>query len=312
MRTYSGLDDAIEDILQLAEAMTYRNALSGINFGGGTSALITNNVSSEVTRDELFLGYGRFLKRLAGRYIAAEDMGTTVADMGVVFQVCESVAGKDPKFGGGGDPIPLTAKGVVRGMQACLKRLSGSSKLEGRTVAIEGLGRVGVAIGRLLKSEGVELLVTDILPDVAEKAAEELGATVVPLEKFPDCACDIYAPCGIGGTINPETVRRLRCRIVAGCANNQIAGFRTEASLIEKGILYAPDFVINAGGVILCADEGEPGGFSQSRVEKRVDGIYDVVINILEEAEKQDALPGAVAVDIARDRIEKAKLGEHF
>ncbi|MDD2941552.1 MAG: Glu/Leu/Phe/Val dehydrogenase dimerization domain-containing protein [bacterium] len=310
LRPYDSLDIALADVVQLSEAMTYRNAISGINFGGGQSAIFPDPARQDLPREDLFLAYGRFLAQLSGVYIATEDMGTTISDMGFVHAVCENVAGKDARFGGGGDPARYAAMGVICGMKACLRHVHGNDSISGRRVAIEGLGRVGVRIARLLKEQGAELVVADVEADIAAKIAAELGAEVVSIKDIHAQPCDIFAPCGIGGTINSATVLTLGSRIVAGCANNQLDNPATETALLARGVTYAPDFVINAGGVILCADEREPGGFRQERVQQRVEGIYQTLLNVLSLSSERRMPSGRVAIELAQERIYRVRGGE--
>ncbi len=307
MRAYASVDEALGDVLKLSEAMTFKNSLAGLNLGGGKSVIIADGALKE-GRGDLFRTYGKWVKSLNGSYIAAEDMGTSVDDMNYVLEECDFVAGRDPKNGGGGDPSPYTALGVFDGIRASLERAFGSGDFKGRHVAIQGVGHVGHNLAKLLAKAGAQLTITDTRDKVLATVCEEVGGKAVPLDAITSVECDVFAPCAVGGTVNIETIGKLKCKIVAGAANNQIAGGSdTEKKLIARGILYAPDFAINAGGVILCAGDLEPGGFKESWVMERVSRIYGTVGRILDEAKKTGELPGSVAVRLAKERIDKAR-----
>ena len=308
MQSYPSLDAALLDVLRLSEGMTYKNALAGLPIGGGKSVIIADRTLRD-GRAELFRTFGGWVNSLGGRYITAEDMGTSVQDMNAVLEVCPHVTGRDPKVGGGGDPSPHTARGVFLGMKACLERAFGSGEFNGRHVAIQGCGNVGHHLLRLLVEAGARVSCADTRVAVLEKLREQFDFSVVPVEQVHGIACDVFAPCAVGGIINPETVPQLQCKIIAGGANNQIAGSGhigasgVEAELQRRGILYAPDFAINSGGVILCVDELEPGGYTPARVAERVSQIYHTVGKILDESRSSGVVSGEVAVAHAKARI---------
>lgn len=306
MQQYDSFDEAVYDALRLAEGMTYKNSLAGLSIGGGKSVLIADRTMKQ-GRKELFLAFADCIESLNGRYITAEDMGTTVEDIGVLFTRTPHVAGKSPELGGGGDPAPHTARGVFDGIRACCERLRSTSNLAGVKVSIQGLGGVGLHLARLLVKEGVELVVADTRAERCRLAVDELGATVVDSEAIYSVETDVFSPCAVGATINQASIAQLACRVVAGAANNQLATPEDERRLKERGILYAPDFAINAGGVILCADESEEGGFTLSRVHERVAGIGKTVAKILSLSESSGKLAGQVAIDLAQERIAAAK-----
>lgn len=306
MRKYATLDDALFDVLRLSEAMTYKNSLCGIKHGGGKSVIIADHHLSD-GRDELFRTFGTWVDSLGGRYITAEDMGTSVADMSRISKACPHVAGTDPDRGGGGDPSPFTAHGVFAGMQACAERVFGSKDLTKKKIAIQGVGHVGMHLTEILRGAGADLIVSDTNEEALRTARDKFGAAVAGVNDIIATECDIFSPCAVGGTINADSVGRLRCRVVAGAANNQILGEGVEEKLRERNIAYAPDFAINAGGVILCADEFEEGGYTYTRVMQRVSRIYHTVGKILDEAKSTGALTGAVAVRLARERIERER-----
>jgi leucine dehydrogenase len=308
MRAYASTDEALTDVLRLAEGMTYKHALCGNNLGGGKGVIVHDSHFKE-GRADLLQSYGRAVETLGGKYITAEDMGTSVADMEVVREVTDHVSGFDSEKGGGGDPSPWTARGVFEGMRACLERHHGSPSYAGRHIAIQGIGHVGYHLAKLLAGEGAQLTITDTNPSRLAEASREFGAQVVDPHQILKVPCDVFAPCAVGGIISRETAPRLQCKIVAGAANNQILGEGTEAILQERGILYAPDFAINAGGAILCASEQEPGGYEHGWVETRVKRIYETIAQILDEATKREELPVNVAIRLARERIDEARKG---
>lgn len=306
MRSYPSADEALIDALRLAEGMTWKHALCGNNLGGGKSVIVHDSHFNE-GRSDLLRSFGRAVDSLGGKYITAEDMGTSVRDMEVVRQVTKHVSGFDPEKGGGGDPSPWTARGVFEGMRACLERKFGSASFADKHIAIQGIGHVGYYLAEMLAAEGAQLTVTDTNPSQLAEASRKFGARMVDHHQIYKTPCDVFAPCAVGAIINPETAPRLQCQIIAGAANNQILGDGTEAVLQERGILYAPDFAINAGGAILCASEQEAGGYSLTWVEERVRRIYDTISRILDEADTRNELAGQVAVRLARQRIESAR-----
>jgi len=306
MRDYPSLDDALYDVLSLSEAMTYKNSLAGLNIGGGKSVIAANNSMKE-GRAELFESFGRHLCSLGGNYITAEDMGTSVEDMSMILKTCEYVAGRDVEIGGGGDPSPWTAIGLFKGIKACLERKYSSGDYAGRHFSIQGVGHVGYRIAKMLAEAGGKLTLYDRNKERLRDACSEFSAASSSAEEIVSTDCDVFIPCATGGSINPNTVETLRCDIVAGAANNQVAGDDTERRMIERGILYAPDYAINAGGVILCADELEPGGYTRTRVEERVERIYDTVGKILDEFSRTEELPGNIALRLAKERINNAR-----
>jgi leucine dehydrogenase len=227
--------------------------------------------------------------------------------MEAVLKVCDYVTGRDPSKGGAGDPSPHTAKGVFEGMRACLEARFGSPSFDGRRIAIQGVGSVGCYLMRHLLEAGADVTITDTREDKVAEIVGEFGVRAVSLDEIYSVECDIFAPCAIGAIINDATVGQLNCSIIAGAANNQLVTDEIEEELKRREILYAPDFAINAGGVIMCADELEPDGYSAARVEERVDRIYDTVAKILSTAKRNDSLAGGVAIQLATERIEEAR-----
>jgi len=255
MWNYESEEDAILDALRLAKGMTYKNAAAGLNLGGGKTVIMGDSRTQK--SEELFRAFGRYVQSLNGRYITAEDVGTTVRDMDWVHLETEFVTGVSSSYGASGDPSPMTARGVWRGMKAAAKEAFGSDSLKGKTIAIQGLGHVGYYLAKHLHEEGAKLIVTDIQDDVIKHVVDEMGATAVGSEEIFGVEADIFAPCAMGAVINDATIPQFKFKIIAGAANNVLKEERHGDKLHELGILYAPDYVINAGGVINVADELE-------------------------------------------------------
>lgn len=265
MWTYASEEEAIEDALRLGRGMTYKNAAAGLNLGGGKTVIIGDPRKDK--NEAMFRALGRFIQGLNGRYITAEDVGTTVEDMDIIHEETRYVTGVSPAFGSSGNPSPVTAYGVYRGMKAAAKEAFGDDSLEGKVVAVQGVGHVAYELCKHLHNEGAKLIVTDINKENADRAVQEFGAEFVHPDKIYDVECDIFAPCALGAIINDETIERLKCKVVAGSANNQLKEERHGKMLEEKGIVYAPDYVINAGGVINVADELL--GYNRERAMKK-------------------------------------------
>jgi len=292
---------AIVDALRLSRGMTYKAAIAGLGLGGGKSVIWGDSHTD--AREAIFRAHGRAVESLKGRYITAEDVGTSPADMEFVRMETEHVAGLP---GGSGDPSPVTAFGVYRGIKACAKIEYGDDSLAGRHVAVQGLGHVGHFLCEDLAQEGAKLTVTDIDPERVQKAVDAFGATAVATDAIYDVDADIFAPCALGAVINDDTIGRLKVDIVAGAANNQLERSRTHSqALLDKGILYAPDYVINGGGLINVY--GELHGWSLQQSKDKAGHIYDTLLHIFQLA-KSEGIPTGVAADrIAEDRILAAK-----
>lgn len=303
MWTYASEEEAIEDALRLARGMTYKNAAAGLNIGGGKAVIIGD--PSKDKSPELFRAFGRFVQSLNGRYITAKDVGTTEEDMDLIHIETDFVTGASQGSGSSGDPSPVTAFGVYKGMKATAKEAFGSDSLEGKTIAIQGVGNVAYKLCEYLHNEGAKLIVTDINEEAVKHAVDNFGATAVGTEEIYDVDCDIFSPCALGATINDDTLSRLKAKAIAGSANNQLAESRHGDMLHEKGIIYAPDYVINAGGVINVADELE--GYNQERAMKKVEMIYDNLERVFEIA-RRDNIPTYLAADrMAEERIEAVR-----
>ena len=300
MYPYASEDEAVMDVLRLARGMTYKAAASGLNLGGGKSVIIGDPERDK--SEQLFRSFGRYLETLGGRYIVAEDVGTSTEDMENIRIETSRVVGVDVTHGGSGDPSPFTALGVLQGMKACAEEVFGSPTLGGRTVTVQGLGHVGWHLCEMLHREGAGLFVTDLREEVVERARREFGAKLVEPDEILSIPCDIFAPCALGAVVNDISLPGFRCSIIAGSANNILHEPRHGEALAERGILYAPDYVINAGGLINVADELE--GYNKTRATKRVARIYDSMKKII-AISKRDGVPTNVAADtLALERID--------
>ena len=293
---YESTDEAVTDALRLARGMTYKAAVAGINLGGGKAVIIGDNKRAD--REALFRAHGRFVETLNGRYITAEDIGTSPADMEYIKLETDHVAGL---LGLSGDPSPVTAYGVYVGMKAAAKVRWGSDSLAGRTVAVQGAGKVAQSLCRHLREEGVKLVITDIDREKLKRVAAESGAATVAPDAIYDQAADVYAPCALGAVINDDTLARLKVEIIAGAANNQLAEDRHGDELESRGILYAPDYVINGGGVINVY--GELHRWTAERAQKKAGEIYETLLRIFEIA-RRERIPTYRAADrLAEERI---------
>ncbi|MBB5173048.1 branched-chain amino acid dehydrogenase [Texcoconibacillus texcoconensis] len=303
MWTYDSEEDAFEDALRLAKGMTYKNAAAGLNLGGGKTVIIGDPRTDK--NEEMFRAFGRYIQGLNGRYITAEDVGTTVGDMDLVHEETDYVTGISQAFGSSGNPSPVTAYGVYVGMKAAAKEAFGTDSLEGKTIAVQGVGNVSYNLCRHLHNEGAHLIVTDINESAVQKAVEDFGAQAVAINDIYGVECDIYSPCALGATINDDTIPQLKAKVIAGAANNQLKESRHGDVLKEKGIVYVPDYVINSGGVINVSDELY--GYNKERAMKKVETIYGKVTNIFTIA-KRDDIPTYIAADrMAEERIAKMK-----
>lgn len=300
MWMYASETDALIDVLRLSRGMTYKAAVAGLNLGGGKAVIIGDPHKDKT--ESMFRSFGRFVDGLAGRYITAEDVGTSVEDMEWVRMETKYVTGIDKALGGSGDPSPFTAYGVYVGMKACMKELTGSDSLVGKKVAVQGAGHVAKYVCEHLAKEGAKIYVTDIYEEKAKSVIAETKAEYVQPEKIYDVDADIFCPCALGAIINDETIPRMKFKIIAGGANNQLADENKHGKiLMEKGIIYAPDYAINAGGLINVANELE--GYHPERAMKQAGQIYDTIRTIL-AISKQHKIPTHEASNkLAEDRI---------
>ncbi|MGM9950659.1 MAG: Glu/Leu/Phe/Val dehydrogenase [Lysinibacillus sp.] len=299
MWTYASEEQAIEDALRLARGMTYKNAAAGLNLGGGKTVIIGDPFKDK--NEEMFRALGRFIQGLNGRYITAEDVGTTVSDMDIIHEETNYVTGISPAFGSSGNPSPVTAYGVYLGMKAAVKEAYGEESLEGKRVAVQGLGNVAYTLCEYLHRDGAHLIVTDINEKAVARVVENFGATAVAPDDIYRQDVDIFAPCALGAIINDGTIAQLKAQVIAGSANNQLQESRHGQILHEKGILYAPDYVINAGGVINVADELY--GYNRERAMKRVETIYDSLSKIFAISKEEDIPTYLAANRLAEQRI---------
>lgn len=306
MRLYTDESQALDDCLRLSEGMTYKNSIAGLALGGGKAVLI---VDPKIVngRKELFQQFGECLNHLNGRYITAEDMGTSVSDVMVMREITKFAAGFDQAQGGAGDPSPWTAWGTYVGMQAACERRYGSKDLKGKKIALQGVGHVGMYLLEHLVKAGAKVTVTDTSDEALHNAKTKFGAEVVDLDKIYDVDAEIFSPNAIGQTVNADTLKRLRCEIIAGAANNQLPDSSVYKTIEDRKMVYCPDFVINAGGVISVGGEYIPGGWNKKWVQDKVDNIYNTIHQVLDESEKRKRFPEVVAVELAKERIKKAE-----
>ena len=297
---YQSEDDAFADAVRLSRAMTRKNAAAGLDFGGGKGVIIGD--PRTLKSERLLRAYGRAIESLGGAYVTAEDVGTTIADMEMIARETSYVTGAAHDTGGSGDPSPTTARGLLAAMRGAARSLWGSPDLSGRHVAIQGVGKVGGAFARLLAAADVHLTIADVNEEAVGSLAHELGADVAAPGEVHATECDVFAPCALGGAINPETLPELRCAAVLGSANNQLASDDLAGDLAARDILYVPDFIVNAGGVVNLAEE-VGRDYRRERANRRVDAIETTVIDLLARARQEGVTPLDEAVARADQRI---------
>ena len=301
MWRYESEMDAIEDALRLARGMTYKYAAAGVNLGGGKAVIIGDPKRKD--REPVFRALGKFINRLGGTYITGEDVGTTLRDMEYIRMETEYVVTLPTYLGGAGDIAPMTAFGTIRAMEACCRRVYGSDSLDGKRVAVQGLGAVGHNVVGQLHERGAVLVITDIDTEKVNAVAAKYGADKVNPEAIYDVDCDIFCPCALGAIINDDTLDRLTCTVICGCANNQLKEERHGDLLEEKGFVYAPDYITNAGGTIYDTDRLEVGNVSHERGKEKVSRIYQNMERVFEIADR-DKIPTYLAADrMAEERI---------
>jgi leucine dehydrogenase len=302
MWPYESEADALKDVLRLARGMTYKAAVTGLNLGGGKAVIIGDPKKDK--SEALFRTFGRFVESLGGRYITAEDVGVNVNDMEYVRMETHHVTGLSRAMGGSGDPSPVTAQGVFHGMRACAEELYGSSSLKNKRILIQGLGHVGTALAELLAQEQAELILTDLDMGYTEELAARLKGKAIEPDQVFAVEGDIYSPAALGGVINDQSLAHFGYKIIAGSANNQLEDeIRHGLMLKEQGILYAPDYVINAGGLINVWNELQ--GYNKRKVSKEVEGIYKALKQIFQIARKEDLPTNVASNRLAERRIEQ-------
>ena len=299
---YDTEEAAITDALRLARGMTYKAAVTGLQHGGGKSVIMRPR--HHFDRVALFRSFGRFIEDLRGHYITAEDSGTGLEDMEIIRTQTKHVCGVEPSHGGSGDPSPFTALGVRRGIEACVKWRLGRDSLQDVHVAVQGVGHVGYHLCKELHAQGAKLTVADVDKLKSERCAREFGASVVDIDKIAYVECDVFAPCALGAGLNDSTIPFLKARIVAGAANNQLAEPRHGNDLYARAILYAPDYAINAGGLINVAHEVK--GYDPKAARERTMKIYDTIWEICERSKKLGAPTWKVADMIAEEKLAAA------
>lgn len=298
MWTYNNEMEALNDVLRLSRGMTYKNSISGLNLGGGKAVIFGD--SRSMKSEALFRRFGKFVNSLAGKYITAEDVGISPIDMTWVSMETNHVVGLPGKSG---DPSPVTAHGTYMGMKACAKEQFGSDSLSGKKVAVQGVGHVGEYLVASLAKEGAKIYISDIHEPTLKRVAETYGAEVVGLDEIYDVDMDIYAPCALGATVNDDTLDRLKCSIIAGAANNQLKNEAVHGkAVMQKGMIYAPDFALNAGGVINCYSEVK--GLSPEWAMNKADEIYTTISNIVKRSKDENVPTYQIANKMAEERIE--------
>ncbi len=299
MLPYASRNEALDDVLRLSKGMSYKSSLAGIGFGGGKSVMLCDPARKTPA---MFQAMGAFIDTFGGQYIGAKDMNVSSEDLLEVRKVTRHVLGMEGAPGSSGDPSPVTALGVFRALEATLEEVRGSKSLKGVKVAVQGIGSVGYDFAERIREGGGEVWVTDTNQETLEKARKELKAHVVSLEQIYDVECDVFAPCASGAILNADTIPRLRCKAIVGCANNQLKDESCGLALQKRNILYAPDYAVNAGGIINIFYE-LGGQYRQAQALAKADEIYDTMKVIFQRAKKEGTLPFAVADKIAEERI---------
>lgn len=304
MWNYRTEQEALNDVLRLSRGMTYKAAISGLKLGGGKAVIFGDSKLDKTP--EMFVKYGEFVESLNGKYITAEDVGTSTGDMVNIHKATKHVTGLPESMGGGGDPSPVTAYGVFMGMKAAAKQRFGSDNLSGKKIAIQGVGNVGENLVRLVSEQGAKVYITDINQEHLKAIAAKYNAEVVSLDGIYDVDMDIYAPCALGATLNTENIARLKCAVVSGAANNQLADENIHGPMLaQKGILYAPDFLINAGGLINVYSELH--GYDRKTALQHTENIYGTTLEIFKKAADENITTISAAKKIAEERIESAR-----
>ena len=301
IQPYPDEDAALRDVLRLAESMTWKAAAAGLDLGGGKAVIIADPARDK--SEALMRAFGRVVESLGGRYITSVDVGSTTDDLDQTHKETSWVVGRSPFNGGSGDPSPITAHGVAACIRSCLHYVFRDASMAGRRIAIQGAGKVGGSLAGLLVAEGADVVVADTSLDNVGRVVREFGVDTCPPEQILETECDVLAPCALGGVVNDETIPRMKCRIVCGSANNQLEDIRDADALRRSGVLYAPDFIVNAGGLISVADELT--GWNRDRVMKRVEDIGRTLLNVFHLAQVLNVSTAEAAVEHAKRRIRK-------
>ncbi len=303
MWNYTSEQEALTDVLRLSRGMTFKASISGLNLGGGKAVIIGD---AKTMKTEAFMRrFGKFVNSLSGKYITAEDVNMKTADMEFISMETKHVTGLPESMGGGGDPSPVTAYGTFVGMKAAAKKVYGNDSLANKKVVVQGVGQVGMNLVEHLVKENAQVYITDISDEKVKALAQKFGVKAVAMDAVYDLDVDIYAPCALGATLNDNTIPRLKCSIVAGAANNQLKDeVKHGYMLIDRGITYAPDFLINAGGLINVYNE-YLGNYNRARVFEQAEGIYTTCLNIINYAEKEKINTQEAAIKLAEKRIEE-------
>lgn len=304
MWPYESEMDALNDALRLSRGMSYKNAMAGLPLGGGKAVIIANSKTDK--SEKLFKAFGKCVEKMGGKYITAEDVGMTTEDMMIIASETEYVAGLPHGDHASGDPSPFTARGVFNGIKAAVKYKLGKDSLDGLTVAVQGVGHVGLFLCEHLHNDGANILVSDIVQEHLDDAVEKYGARVVSPDEILSVKCDVLSPCALGAVLNDDTIPNLRTTIVAGGSNNQLANDTHGIRLMDRGILYAPDYVINAGGIINVSGETS-GNYDLGSINEKVDNIYDTLIHIFERADEEKRPTNVVADEMAEEILAKAR-----
>lgn len=297
---YKNEKDALKDVLRLARAMTAKSSLAGLSLGGGKSVIIADPKQDKTP--EMLKSFGEVVDTLKGAYIVAEDVGSSAEDMLIIKEKTPYVVAL-PTERSSGDPSPFTAFGVLKGMEAAVKKLYGSSSLLGRSVAIQGLGHVGTCLGEQLFWMGAHLIVADIDEEKTRHFAKKWGGRAAAPADIHKTPCDIFSPCALGGILNPRSIHELNCRAVVGSANNQLESDPDDDLLFKKGVLYAPDFIINAGGLINVSEEFNPAGYSPLSSISKIREIFDTATTVFYRSEKEKRGTGAIALELAMENL---------
>ncbi len=303
MWSYASEQEAITDVLRLSRGMTFKAAISGLNLGGGKAVIIGD---AATMKSEAYLRrFGKFIESLGGKFITAEDVNMKTRDMEYIHMETDHVTGLPENMGGGGDPSPVTAFGTYVGMKAMAHKAYGSDSLKDKVIGVQGVGQVGMYLVEHLTKEGAKVYISDINEEKLKNVSKKYGVNVVGTDEIYDLEMDIYSPCALGASLNDDTIPRLNCQIVAGGANNQLGEEEKHGyMLMDQGIAYAPDFVINAGGLINVYNE-YLGGYNRDKAYRHAEKIYDSILNIAHESEIHEISPQEAAIKLAKKRIDE-------